>query len=152
MGAYPDHWVVARNVAEAENIAKEKFPGKKFKLDQDPDVLDTWFSSGLFPFSVMGWPENTPDLQAFYPTALLETGHDILFFWVARMVMLGMKLTGVCPFKQVQLFYLDLLQSFCPITCKVPGWFVDMLSCFKHSTCLFSVSCSAGGAIHLSAI
>lgn len=57
-------------------------------------MLDTWFSSGLFPFSVFGWPEQTPDLAKYYPTTLLETGHDILFFWVARMVMMGMKLTG----------------------------------------------------------
>ena len=61
---------------------------------QDEDVLDTWFSSGLFPFSVFGWPRETADLARFYPSSLLETGHDILFFWVARMVMLGMKLTG----------------------------------------------------------
>jgi valyl-tRNA synthetase len=61
---------------------------------QDEDVLDTWFSSGLFPFSVFGWPRQTPDLAKYYPTTLLETGHDILFFWVARMVMMGMKLTG----------------------------------------------------------
>ncbi|KAH9548136.1 hypothetical protein CY35_11G073900 [Sphagnum magellanicum] len=101
MGAYNDHWVVAHDESEAERIAKEKFPGKKLKINQDPDVLDTWFSSGLFPFSVMGWPDETPDLREFYPTSLLETGHDILFFWVARMVMLGMKLTGKCPFKQV---------------------------------------------------
>jgi len=66
-------------------------------------VLDTWFSSGLFPFSVFGWPDNTADIAEFYPTALLETGHDILFFWVARMVMMGMKLTGKVPFKQVYL-------------------------------------------------
>ncbi len=57
-------------------------------------MLDTWFSAGLFPFSVMGWPAETPDLAKYYPTSLLETGHDILFFWVARMVMMGMKLTG----------------------------------------------------------
>lgn len=61
---------------------------------QDEDVLDTWFSSGLFPFSVMGWPEQTKDLDMFYPGALLETGHDIIFFWVARMVMMGINLTG----------------------------------------------------------
>lgn len=101
MGAYPDHWMVARDEGEAAMLAEEKFPGKQFKLEQDPDVLDTWFSAGLFPFSVMGWPEKTPDMQAFYPTSVLETGHDILFFWVARMVMLGMKLTGVSPFKKV---------------------------------------------------
>ncbi|KAJ7517304.1 hypothetical protein O6H91_21G017800 [Diphasiastrum complanatum] len=103
LGVYNDHWVVARNIKEAEAFAKVKFPGKKFRLEQDPDVLDTWFSSGLFPFSVFGWPNHTTDYRAFYPTLLLETGHDILFFWVARMVMLGMKLTRVVPFKQVYL-------------------------------------------------
>ena len=60
-------------------------------------MLDTWFSSGLFPFSTLGWPAATADLQRFYPTSLLETGHDILFFWVAKMVMLGMQLTGAIP-------------------------------------------------------
>lgn len=64
---------------------------------QDVDVLDTWFSSGLFPFSVMGWPQQTADLQRFYPTSLLETGNDIVFFWVLRMIMMGMKLTGAMP-------------------------------------------------------
>jgi valyl-tRNA synthetase len=59
------------------------------------------FSSGLFPFSVMGWPESTPDMSKFYPGQLLETGHDILFFWVARMVMMGLQLTDTVPFKQV---------------------------------------------------
>ena len=62
---------------------------------QDEDVLDTWFSSSLFPFSTLGWPEETSDMAKYYPTTLLETGHDILFFWVAKMVMMGMKLTGV---------------------------------------------------------
>jgi len=66
-------------------------------------VLDTWFSSGLFPFSVMGWPDNTEDLKAFYPTSLLETGSDILFFWVARMVMMGLELTDQLPFHTVYL-------------------------------------------------
>uniref|UniRef100_A0A8C5FXM2 Valine--tRNA ligase, mitochondrial n=1 Tax=Gadus morhua TaxID=8049 RepID=A0A8C5FXM2_GADMO len=69
----------------------------------DPDVLDTWFSSALFPFAMLGWPQKTPDLQQFYPTSVLETGSDILFFWVARMVMLGTELTGQLPFKQVLL-------------------------------------------------
>ena len=67
-------------------------------LEQDEDVLDTWFSSGLFPFSVFGWPEQTEDFKAFYPTSLLETGADILFFWVARMVMMGLELTDTLPF------------------------------------------------------
>ncbi len=66
-------------------------------IAQDEDVLDTWFSSSLFPFSTLGWPQETQDLTKYYPTTLLETGHDILFFWVAKMVMMGMKLTGGQP-------------------------------------------------------
>jgi valyl-tRNA synthetase len=72
-------------------------------LTQDPDVLDTWFSSGLWPFSTLGWPEKTPDLQKYYPTSLLITGYDILFFWVARMIMLGIHFTGEVPFRVVYL-------------------------------------------------
>ena len=68
------------------------------KLEQDPDVLDTWFSSQLWPFSVFGWPEETPDLEDFYPTDVLVTGYDILFFWVARMIMAGLRFTGKAPF------------------------------------------------------
>jgi len=96
-------WVVGHDENEARKKAEEKFPGKKFTLEQDPDVLDTWFSSGLFPFSIFGWPDETEDLKLFYPNTLLETGHDILFFWVARMVVLGITLTGKVPFKQVYL-------------------------------------------------
>jgi len=70
-------------------------------IDQDTDVLDTWFSSGLWPFSTLGWPDQTPDLARFYPTSLLITGFDILFFWVARMIMLGIECTGEVPFRQV---------------------------------------------------
>ena len=70
-------------------------------LRQDPDVLDTWFSSGLWPFSTLGWPERTADLENFYPTMLLITGFDILFFWVARMAMLGIEFMGDVPFRQV---------------------------------------------------
>jgi valyl-tRNA synthetase len=72
-------------------------------LTQETDVLDTWFSSGLWPFSTLGWPDDTADLRAFYPTSLLITGFDILFFWVARMVMLGIEMTGQVPFRQVHL-------------------------------------------------
>lgn len=72
-------------------------------LEQDPDVLDTWFSSGLWPFSTLGWPEKTKDLEYFYPTSLMETGYDILFFWVARMVMSGLELTGKAPFHTIYL-------------------------------------------------
>ena len=73
------------------------------ELKQDPDVLDTWFSSGLWPFSTLGWPDDTPDMRRFYPTDVLETGYDIIFFWVARMVMLGLELAGDVPFHDVYL-------------------------------------------------
>jgi valyl-tRNA synthetase len=72
-------------------------------LQQDPDVLDTWFSSGLWPFSTLGWPENTADYQKYYPTSALITAYDILFFWVARMIMLGIHLTEKVPFHTVYL-------------------------------------------------
>ncbi len=71
------------------------------ELERDPDVLDTWFSSWLWPFSTLGWPEDTEDLRAFYPTSVLETGYDILFFWVARMVFAGQHFTGSLPFHTV---------------------------------------------------
>ncbi len=71
------------------------------KLQQDPDVLDTWFSSGLWPHSTLGWPDATSDYRYFYPTTVLETGYDILFFWVARMIMLGIENTGEAPFRTV---------------------------------------------------
>ena len=70
-------------------------------LTQDPDVLDTWFSSGLWPHTTLGWPQQTEDLDYFYPTAVLETGYDILFFWVARMIMMGLENTGRVPFRTV---------------------------------------------------
>jgi valyl-tRNA synthetase len=73
------------------------------ELKRDPDVLDTWFSSGLWPFSTLGWPEKTADFQRYYPTTLLITGYDILFFWVARMAMLGIHFTGQVPFRAVYL-------------------------------------------------
>ena len=72
-------------------------------LVQDPDVLDTWFSSALWPFSTMGWPANTQDLRTYYPTSVLITGHEILFFWVARMAMMGIHFTGKVPFRDVYL-------------------------------------------------
>lgn len=94
-------WVVAHSEESAQEKAKAKFPGQKLTLVRDPDVLDTWFSSGLWPFSTLGWPKQTPDMTNFYPNSVLETGWDILFFWVARMIMLGIKLTGSVPFKEV---------------------------------------------------
>jgi valyl-tRNA synthetase len=73
------------------------------ELEQDRDVLDTWFSSGLWPFSTLGWPDETADLRAFYPTSLLITGFDILFFWLSRMIMLGLDMTGDVPFREVHI-------------------------------------------------
>uniref|UniRef100_A0A663EWG3 valine--tRNA ligase n=1 Tax=Aquila chrysaetos chrysaetos TaxID=223781 RepID=A0A663EWG3_AQUCH len=108
-GSPPEHpeglWVVGRSEAEARAAAARtlRCPPDELQLQQDPDVLDTWFSSALFPFAALGWPEETPDLQRFYPTNVLETGSDLLFFWVARMVMLGQQLTGRLPFSQVLL-------------------------------------------------
>ena len=73
------------------------------ELTQETDIFDTWFSSGLWPFSTLGWPDDTPDYRRFYPTSVMETGYDILFFWVARMMMLGLFLTDVEPFHTVYL-------------------------------------------------
>ncbi len=78
-----------------------KCNAKQEKLLQDPDVLDTWFSSWLWPFSTFGWPENTADLAQFYPTTALVTAYDIIFFWVSRMVMAGMEFTGKAPFRDI---------------------------------------------------
>ncbi len=91
---------VARTEAEARIKAKHKH-GHDVALTQDSDVLDTWFSSALWPFSTLGWPEKTPELDTFYPTNVLVTGFDIIFFWVARMIMMGLKFTGQVPFKEV---------------------------------------------------
>lgn len=93
-------FVVAKTAAEAEAKAKAEY-GDDIQLEQDPDVLDTWFSSGLWPFSTLGWPEQTEDLQRYYPTSTLVTGFDIIFFWVARMSMMAGHFTGQMPFKEV---------------------------------------------------
>ncbi|MFN3979532.1 MAG: valine--tRNA ligase [Caldilinea sp.] len=91
-----------RSEAEAHAKATAHY-GREVNLQQDPDVLDTWFSSGLWPFSTLGWPTHTQDLATYYPTTVLETGYDILFFWVARMIMMGLKFTGQAPFSVVYL-------------------------------------------------
>lgn len=93
----------AHSEKEANEMAKAHYGNDDFTLEQDPDVLDTWFSSGLWPFSTLGWPEKTPDLEYFYPTSVLETGYDILFFWVARMIMSGLEYTHEVPFHTVYL-------------------------------------------------
>ncbi|WP_103670081.1 valine--tRNA ligase [Pseudanabaena sp. BC1403] len=91
---------VAHTEAKAYEQAKAKF-GEDVILERDPDVLDTWFSSGLWPFSTLGWPEETQDFQTFYPTSVLVTGFDIIFFWVARMTMMAGYFTGKMPFHTV---------------------------------------------------
>jgi valyl-tRNA synthetase len=89
-------------VARSEEEAREKHGlGADVALTQDEDVLDTWFSSGLWTFGTLGWPENTPELETFHPSSVLVTGFDIIFFWVARMIMMTLKFTGEVPFKTV---------------------------------------------------
>jgi valyl-tRNA synthetase len=95
----PDgRWYVARNEAEAR---ADHGIDPSVPLRQDDDVLDTWFSSALWPFSTQGWPEKTRELDSYYPTSVLVTGFDIIFFWVARMIMMGLKFTGKVPFREV---------------------------------------------------
>jgi len=89
------------NVAREDPSTCAKCGASEF--ERDPDVLDTWFSSGLWPFSTLGWPEKTPELARFYPASDLETGYDILFFWVARMMMMGLHFMGEVPFRRVLL-------------------------------------------------
>ncbi|KAK9129008.1 hypothetical protein Syun_017805 [Stephania yunnanensis] len=98
-----EDYIVARNHEDALQQARKKY-GEGVEIYQDPDVLDTWFSSALWPFSTLGWPDlSAEDFKKFYPTTVLETGHDILFFWVARMVMMGIEFTGTVPFSYIYL-------------------------------------------------
>ena len=91
---------VAENSDDAHKIARKRYR-KDVKLVQDEDVLDTWFSSALWPFSTLGWPDETPEFEKFYPTSTLVTGFDIIFFWVARMMMMGLYFTNKVPFSEV---------------------------------------------------
>ena len=97
----PDGSVFVEMSESDAKASAEKHYGKAVELRQDEDVLDTWFSSALWPFSTMGWPQETSDLARFYPTNTLVTGFDIIFFWVARMMMMGLHFTGQAPFKRV---------------------------------------------------
>jgi valyl-tRNA synthetase len=101
------HLYVARDAAAAQAAARTRH-GREVPLRQDEDVLDTWFSSGLWPISTLGWPAQTRELRRFYPTAVLVTGFDIIFFWVARMIMFGLKFMNEVPFREVYMHGLIL--------------------------------------------
>ncbi len=97
---YDDKGDIYVGRSEEEVREKHNLP-TSVELKQDEDVLDTWFSSALWPFSTLGWPNNMEDVKTFYPTSVLVTGFDIIFFWVARMIMMGLKFTGEIPFKEI---------------------------------------------------
>ncbi|MDX1575243.1 MAG: valine--tRNA ligase, partial [Kiloniellales bacterium] len=97
----PDGTVFVEMSEEAAAAAAEAHYGEAVALERDPDVLDTWFSSALWPFSTLGWPEKTPELERYYPGDVLVTGFDIIFFWVARMMMMGLHFMGEVPFRTV---------------------------------------------------
>ena len=97
----PDGHVFVEESGESAKTTARKHYGKEVALRQDEDVLDTWFSSALWPFSTLGWPEKTPELKKFYPTSILVTAHDIIFFWVARMMMMGLHFMKEAPFHEV---------------------------------------------------
>ena len=97
----PDGEIFVEATEEEALTSAKKHYGKTIELKRDEDVLDTWFSSALWPFSTMGWPENTVDLAKYYPTSVLVTGFDIIFFWVARMMMMGLHFLKEVPFKTV---------------------------------------------------
>jgi valyl-tRNA synthetase len=103
------------------------------ELEADPDVLDTWFSSGLWPFSTLGWPEQTADLAKFYPTSDMETGYDILFFWVARMMMMGIHFMGRAPFQRVLLAGMVTDENGDKMS-KVKGNVIDPLDLIQGAT------------------
>ncbi len=117
------------------------------QLLRDPDVLDTWFSSALWPFSTLGWPAETKDLKSFYPTSVLVTGFDILFFWVARMIMMGLKFMGEVPFRDVYIHAL-VRDAKGQKMSKSKGNVIDPLVMIDNSGLMHSVSlgcfCCAG--------
>ncbi len=119
-------------------VARERPPecvleGEGGAWKADPDVLDTWFSSALWPFSTLGWPEPTPALKKFYPASNLETGYDILFFWVARMMMFGLHFTGEAPFRRILLHGLVVDETGEKMS-KVKGNVIDPLALVHGST------------------
>ncbi|HEX2730549.1 MAG TPA: valine--tRNA ligase, partial [Polyangiaceae bacterium] len=133
------HISVSRNdLTKCEKCGSES-------IQQDPDVLDTWFSSALWPFSTLGWPEQTPALQRFYPSTDMETGYDILFFWVARMMMFGVHFMGKAPFKRVLLHGLVVDETGDKMS-KVKGNTIDPLDLIHGSDFQTVVSKALPGA------
>eukprot|EP01095_Lingulamoeba_sp_RSL-Kostka_P012275 TRINITY_DN4835_c1_g1_i2.p1 TRINITY_DN4835_c1_g1~~TRINITY_DN4835_c1_g1_i2.p1 ORF type:complete len:920 (-),score=367.49 TRINITY_DN4835_c1_g1_i2:144-2903(-) len=139
----PETWVCGRNEEEAMENARKELKKQdaevtdevldSITLEQDPDVLDTWFSSGLFPFSVFGWPNETEDLKRFFPTSLLETGSDILFFWVLRMVMMSLELNDCLPFTDIY-FHSMVRDAFGKKMSKSKGNVVDPIDVIEGIT------------------
>ncbi|HEU4760612.1 MAG TPA: valine--tRNA ligase, partial [Dehalococcoidia bacterium] len=116
------------------------------KLEQDPDVLDTWFSSGLWPHSTLGWPEQTEDLRYFYPTTVMQMGYDILFFWAARMIMMGLYNTGEVPFRHVYLHGLIRDQQGRKMTKSVGNVVDPLIMAEKYGTDALRFTLATGGA------
>jgi valyl-tRNA synthetase len=123
--------IVARDEREARERLAAKGGNADVELTQDPDVLDTWFSSALWPFSTLGWPEQTEDLKNYYPTSVLVTGPDIIFFWVARMMMMGLKFMGDVPFRTVYITAL-VMDAEGQKMSKTKGNVVDPLEVFDR--------------------
>ncbi|KAK9500769.1 hypothetical protein O3M35_001967 [Rhynocoris fuscipes] len=126
-------WIFAENKEEALIKAKKLFKSDNISIVKDNDVLDTWFSSGLLPFTAHGWPKKSPDLNKYYPLSLMVTGNDILFFWVARMVMLGLQLTDQLPFKKVLLHGI-ICDNFGRKMSKSRGNVIDPMDVIKGCT------------------
>src|SRR3546814_11456796 len=123
-GCYgPDGEIFVELSEEEAAAAAERHYGKPVPLEREEDVLNTWFSSALWPFSTLGWPDETPELRRYYPTDVLVTGFDIIFFWVARMMMMGLHFMEEVPFHTVYVHSSEARRvgKECVSTCRF-GW------------------------------